>query len=79
MKCYNVTSTDKLESFQLTLSGVALLRYEQLLRFGNSWEQTVSQMRAQFNSQEKQDALSKHLSAIRLKSSGNRQKQKPKL
>lgn len=67
LKCYNVSSEDKLDLFQLSLTGVALLRYEQLLKLGQTWEQTASNMRSQFNSEEKQEAMSKELAALRLK------------
>lgn len=68
LKCYSVSSTEKLHLFQLTLSGIPLLRYEQLLRLGHSWEQTASIMRSQFNAEEEQEAMSKELSTLRLKS-----------
>lgn len=50
LNCYFVTSTDKLDLFQLTFGGVVLLRCEKLLRLCQLCDQTAPHVASQFNS-----------------------------
>lgn len=66
LECYKSKGSDKLRVLKFTLSGVGLLRYEQIIRKEYSCGQTIALTGKQFNYAEKQQAISEELMALHI-------------